>query len=83
MFLFVLNREMPSGTSFEREVAHRSKKICGGITTINFSSTFVESHLQASLPGAFNGKKARTGFPNWPCASEQSSSAHRFHPGGM
>jgi hypothetical protein len=83
MFLFVLNREMPSAMSFEREVAHRSKKICGGITTINFSSTFVESHLQASLPGACNGKKARTGFPNWRCASGQSARTHRFHPGEM
>jgi hypothetical protein len=83
MFLFVRNREMPSAMSFEREVAHRSKKICDGITTFNFSSTFVESHLQASWTGACPGKKARIDFPIWPCASEQSSRAHRFHPGGM
>jgi hypothetical protein len=83
MFLFVLNREMPSAMSFEGEVAHRSKKICDGITTFNFSSTFVESHLQASRTGACRGKNARIDFPNWPCASEQSSRVHRFHPGGM
>jgi hypothetical protein len=82
MFLFVRNRQMPSAMSFEREAVHRWEKICDGIATINFSSTFVECHPQTSWTGVCPGK-ARTGFPNWPGASEQSSRAHRIHPGGM
>jgi hypothetical protein len=82
MFLFVHNRELPSAMSFEYEAVHRSEKICDGIATISFSSIFVECHPQTSWMGVCPGK-ARTGFPEWPGASQQSSSADRIHLGGM